>query len=208
MSTPLSALPRWALAAAVASLALLARTPDARACACCSEPGQRVETTAAMQPYEKTELERLRFAKVAKLYLDAGGTAAVTGITDPAERYEVVQSRQGDVWTFALKDAKGHTGSLSFTLPANLESFFVDTHGGQQASAGGPVLYKEWRLGAALRATGVFTPGMTGSPTVRLVLQGSGNSCTQADQFSSWTLIVSGPKARYTLYGALSAPAP
>jgi hypothetical protein len=209
MSTRLfSTLPRLALVAAATSLSFFAWAPDASACACCADPGQRIETTAAMQPYEKAELERIRFAKVAKLYMNAGGPDNVTGVTDPAGSYEVVQARQGDVWTFTFKDAKGKTGALSFTLPAKLESFFVDIHDGQQAGGNGPLLYKEWRVGAALTATGIFKPGMTGGPTVRLVLQGRGNSCTQAEQFSWWTLVVSGPKAQYELYGSLAAPAP
>jgi hypothetical protein len=195
------------LIAAATSLALLARAPDARACACCSEPGQRIEATVPLSANDKLELERLRFAKAAKLYTDAAGFDAVSGISDPSETYEVVQSRQGGIWTFTFKDPKGGLGALAFTVPAQIELFFVDIRDGKQASAGGPLLYKEWRLAAPLAATGIFKPRAAGALTARLVLQGRGNACTSADQFSSWTLVVSGPKARYTLYGALDAPA-
>src|SRR5579871_5878789 len=111
---PRSSLLASALAAASLSIALLACPADARACACCSEPGQRIEGTAPLQAYEKAELARLRFAKAAKLYVDAGGFDGVNGISDPSETYETGQARQGDRWTFTFKDPKGNTGSLAF----------------------------------------------------------------------------------------------
>ncbi|APR87725.1 hypothetical protein A7982_13074 [Minicystis rosea] len=194
----------WVLAPALL-LAQLVGAADAQACACCSEPGQRVEGTAPLDAYVKGELGRVRFAKAAKLYLTAAGFDGVSGIRDPADRYELVQTRQGDVWTFTFKDAKGNAGALAFTLPAKVEEFFVDTQPGKQA--GDPTLYKEWRLAAPLTATGIFKPSAVGSPTVRLILQGHGNSCTSAEQLTTWTIVVSGPKASFSLFGTLSTPA-
>jgi hypothetical protein len=198
---------RSALAAAVASLALLARAPEAQACACCSEPGERIEGLVPLDAYKKTELERVRFANTAKLYLTAAGFDGVSGVRDPADTYALVQTRLGDVLTFAFKDAKGNAGTLAFTLPAKVDEFFVDPHDGKQTGAGGPLLYKEWRLASPLTATGIFQPSAAGSPTVRLILHGRGNACTSADQFSAWTIVVSGPKAGFSLFGALSTPA-
>jgi len=200
-------LARPAVLAAAASLVPLAHAQEARACACCAEPGQRIETTAPLEPYEKTELSRLRFDKTARLYLNAAGFDGVSGISDPSEAYEVAVARQGDRWTFAFKDARGNAGTLAWSLPTTLEAFFVDPHDGQQSGAGGPLLFKEWRLTAPVSVAGVFALGAAGGPTVRLILQGRGNACTSADQFHAWTLVVSGPKARYTLYGTLAAPA-
>jgi hypothetical protein len=196
-----------AACAALAALALSAYAPAADACACCAEPGQRVETTSKLEPYEKTELERLRFGKKARLFMSAAGAAGVKGVTDPTDTYELTQTRQADRWTMTVKDEKGRPGSLAFTLPTTIESFFVDPNDGKQGGAGGPLLFKEWRLTAPVTATGVFAGAATGS-TVRLILQGRGNSCTSADQFSAWTLIVSGPNARFQLFGTVSAPAP
>jgi hypothetical protein len=202
----LPVLRRAALVAAT-SLALLARTPDARACACCADPGERIESVGPLDAYEKGELGRLRFAKAAKLYLNAAGFDVVKGISDPADAYEVALARQGDLWTFTFKDAKKNAGTLAVNLPAKIESFFVDTHDKKQAATTDPVLYKEWRLAAPVTGTGIFKPGMTGSPTVRLILHGHGNNCTSAEQLTAWTLIVSGPKASYTLFGTLATPA-
>src|SRR5262245_12299331 len=120
----LAALPGSALVAVATSLALLAHAPDARACACCAEPGERIEGTAPLQPHEKLELGRLRFAKAAKLYVNAAGFDAVSGISNPSETYELGLARQGDLWTFTFKDPKGNAGSLVFGVPATVESFF------------------------------------------------------------------------------------
>jgi hypothetical protein len=209
MVTPstLAGLPRRTLLAAATCFALLGYSPEGRACACCSEDGERIEGTAPVQPYERAELDRLRLGKRARLFLTAAGFDGVSGISNPSDTYEVVLTRRGDRWTFAFKDGSGNTGSLAFDVPAAMESFFVDPHDGAQSGAGGPLLFKEWRLRAPVVATGIFAAGSGGGPTVRLILQGRGNSCTSAEQFSSWTLVVTGPKAGYALFGPLAAPA-
>jgi hypothetical protein len=199
-------LARPALLALAPLVALLAYAPDSRACACCADPGERIEATNPLQDYEKAQLARVRFGKKARLYLNAAGLDVVTGISTPSEAYALALARQGDRWTFTLRDAAGHSGTLAFDLPATVEAFFVDPHDGL-SDATDPVLFKEWRLTAPLTGTGIFSAGAAGA-TVRLILQGRGNGCTSAEQFTAWTLIVSGPKARYTLHGSLAAPAP
>jgi hypothetical protein len=198
---------RTFLAAALFAVAALAYGPAAHACACCAEPGQRVETSTKLEPYEKGELQKVRFTNKARLYMTDAGAAGIQGVTDPTDTYELTQSLVGERWTFSFKDTKGRTGSLTFTLPAKIESFFGDPQDGKPDTE--PVLYKEWRLTAPVTAAGVFAPASaTGAPTIRLVLQGRGNSCTSAGQFTRYSLIVSGPSARFTLFGALASPAP
>jgi hypothetical protein len=103
--------------------------------------------------------------------------------------------------------ASGKTGSLEFTTPKAGKRFFIDVHDGKMGGGGGPLLYKELRLRVPLTGTGIFEPGMAGGPKARLVFQGRGNVCTAAEQFTHWTLVVSGPKASYVLFGALATPA-
>jgi hypothetical protein len=67
----------------------------------------------------------------------------------------------------------------------------------------GPRLYKEWKLSAPAAGSGVFAPGIGPRQTLTLILQGGGNSCTSAIDFSHWTLVMQGPKANYTLFGNL-----
>jgi hypothetical protein len=198
---------RRTLFAAASCLALLGYSPDGRACACCSDEAERFEVTAPIQPYERGELDRLRLGRRARLFMSAAGFDGVTGISNPSDTYEVGLVRQGNRWTFAFKDTSGKAGSMAFDVPGAMEQFFVDPRDGKQSGGGGPVLYKEWRLSAPLVATGIFGAGMAGGTTVRLILQGRGNSCTSAEDFTAWTLIVSGPKAGYVLYGSLAAPA-
>jgi hypothetical protein len=67
----------------------------------------------------------------------------------------------------------------------------------------GPALYKEWKLTAPASGTGVFAPGTGARQRITLILQGRGNRCTDASHFTAWTLVVHGPAAEYTLFGAL-----
>jgi len=115
-------IPRSGIGLAIA-LSLATQASDALACACCSEPGERVESSGKLDPYEKPELERLRFAKTAHLYLTAAGFEGVSGIADPASTYALGFSRAGERWTFTFKDAKGAASTLAFTLPSKIESF-------------------------------------------------------------------------------------
>jgi hypothetical protein len=195
------------------ALPLIAYAPSADACACCSEHGDRVESISKLDGYQKGELEKVRFGKKARLYMNAAGAAGVQGIQgvgDSSDGYEITQARAAaDKWTFTFKDAKGRTGTLAFTLPSHIESFFVDQQDGKPGGAGDPVLYKEWRINAPVTGTGIFAGvGTAGAPIVRLVLQGRGNSCTSADQFTSFSMIVSGPSARFSFFGPLATPAP
>lgn len=49
----------------------------------------------------------------------------------------------------------------------------------------------------------MFRPGIAPRQLLTLILQGAGNSCTGANDFSHWTLVMQGPKANYTLFGDL-----
>ncbi len=183
-------------------LVLLFHARDAAACACCSDPGQRTEASSKLDDYAREELEKLRFAKKTHLFMNAAGVQGIEGIDDPQREYDVTLARQGTRWTFTFRDANGKSGTLAFTMPGAIDSFFVDTHEGKPGVD--PLLYKEWRLTAPATATGIFAS--SGAPMIRLVLQGRGNSCTSADQFASYTLQGIGPKARFTFFGPLVKP--
>ena len=59
------------------------------------------------------------------------------------------------------------------------------------------MLYKEWKLTARAAGSGVFSAGLGPSQQLSLILHGRGNSCTNAEQFTHWTLEMQGPKANY-----------
>jgi len=191
---------------ALLSLALLSIPPRAaQACACCSDPGERTESTKKLEGYEKEVLEKVRFARTTRLLLRGVGLGGVRGIPEPQETYTLTVARDGDAWTFQLEDAHKHRGTLRFA-PTAVTSFFVDPQ--DPSRKGEVVLYKEWRLEGPVTRTGIFAPADGGAaPAVRLVLQGNGNSCTEAAQFRAYSLTVSGPAEQYTFYGPLAPPA-
>jgi hypothetical protein len=198
----------FTVAAAIAAFSF-SYTSDAQACACCSDHGQRVESTAKMTSYEKTEIEKIVFTKKTKL---ASTPAGPQGLADSVDNYDLTVTRSADKWTLTFKDPKsGKTGALAFSLPDTLESFFVDQYDGKPDQD--PLLYKEWRFNAPLTSTtGIFASSAskagTPPPTIRVVFHGGGNSCTWVDQFARYTFVISGSNARYTFFGTLGKATP
>jgi hypothetical protein len=186
------------------ALFLLSFPRAADACACCSDPGYRAEEARTIGPVEKQLLTDIRFKKSVALYSDAGEDS-VKGIDDPPDSFELTSSIQGSLWTFTFKGTNGKSGTLSFTIPKTVDSFAVDPQDGRD-SGNGPLLYKEWRLSARVKGTGVFKRGLPKGATVRLVFQGRGIACDEIENFTSFSLQVSGTHAKYTFYGPLAKP--
>ncbi len=65
------------------------------------------------------------------------------------------------------------------------------------------MLYKEWKLTGEVTGTGAFSATNGVKQSLTLILQGRGNSCTSAVDFTHWTLVMEGPKGRYSLFGEL-----
>jgi hypothetical protein len=190
--------------AVAAMLLLLLRPSVADACACCGDPGLRIEASEKMTSYERGEIGRFNLENKAKTYSNAGWPDGVKGIADPQTEYAVTYSVMKDVVTFTFKD-QGKTGALSFAMPKTLEVFAVDRKPG--ASGGDPTLYKEWRLTSAVTPTGIFASANSKTPPIaRLIFHGEGNACTDATQFTHWTLVVKGPNADFTFFGSLTKP--
>ena len=193
---------RYALAAGVM---MAAATPflEAQACACCTEQGQRHVGSEAFDEFRRAEVERVNFAPSAKAF--GAGMEPDPGATALAESYEMTTAWNGDFLVFILSSPDGGKGSISLKRPAKIGVFEVDPR--DTADAGmGPVLYKEWKLTGAVEATGAFAAASGEDQTATLILQGRGNSCGSAEDFKAWTLVVEGPKARFTLFGELTPP--
>lgn len=193
--------PLWAIAA----LAFLAGSEQARACACCSNEGQRNVGTVALDSGKRQQIESLRFGGKAKLYTGEADVDAVKGITTPAGEYEMTAAWRGNRLVFSFRDKEGRIGTLALARPNSVAVFEVDPRGGADAGQG-PALYKEWKLSGPASATGVFAPGGAPRQLLTLIIHGRGNSCTDAGDFTHWTLVMQGPKANYTLFGELVAP--
>lgn len=198
-SAPLS------LAAIVVGVVAAWTPATAQACACCAEPGMRIEGPHAIDEYTRGELARLRFGERARLQHGEVEFEAIRGIERPEADYGVAASVTRSAITLTFTAADGRTGTITVPVGAHIHEFFVDTRGGDPDTE--TTLYKEWTLRGRAKTTGIFAPASkAGRPRVRLILHGSGNACTDADQFAHWTLEVSGTGADITLFGDL-APA-
>lgn len=183
------------------SAVLLAQTPAAQACACCSEAGQRLETTDRIDGYVLGELGQIRFAQSAVLYSDAGFPDSIQGIANPSsERYRVRAAIRGNIG-FDLYDPAGRRGRVLFRLPPSISRFEVDPRAAGATPPNGPALYKEWRLSGPAQLSGIASGG---SAVATLILHGGGNSCTSSYDFTDWTLAVKGKNVSFTFLGKLA----
>jgi hypothetical protein len=186
----------WALLAS-----LVFGATDARACACCTNQGQRHVGVEKLDAGKRDDLDKLRFGKTAHLYAGERDPADIRGIATPSDRYALGVSQTRNRWTFEFRDTGGRSGTLSLALPASVSIFEVDPRLGERAGGTGPTLYKEWALTAKASGTGIFAAGIGNGERLTLILQGHGNSCTSPDHFTHWTLAVSGPRADYHFFG-------
>ena len=202
MTRPIRCCRGLAIAFFLAIGVLLGAAPPALACACCTHEGQRNVATVALDSGKQQEIESLRFAAKATLFTGEGDVEAIQGITTPSGSYELMAKWQDGGLVLSFRDTLGRTGTLSVARPKTVSVFEVDPRDRPDRGQG-PALYKEWKLTAPAAGSGVFQPGIAPRQLLTLILQGGGNSCTSAIDFSHWTLVMQGPNANYTLFGDL-----
>jgi hypothetical protein len=187
-----------------AALALVVPREGALACACCTEPGQRLEIVTPIDSYLRDELQSIAIASTARLYTDAGFPETVEGVESPSDAgYSIDMRLSEGSLVLSLSDADGNSGSIELLLPGEMYRFEVDPREGAPLEGGaGPTLYKEWKLEGEATLTGVFAAGGRRANAV-LVLQGRGKGCTTAADFTHWTLGISGTGVRFMLLGDL-----
>jgi hypothetical protein len=133
---------------------------------------------------------------------------SVKGISPAAQEYNLIVSQHKDHWLFVFRDEEGHSGHLTFVMPSSVSVFEIDPREVAKEGRNGALLYKEWKLTTNAAGSGIFSQGVGGGQHMTLILQGHGNSCTSAEDFSHWTLVVHGPRAEYSFFGDLVSPAP
>lgn len=190
------------VALSLAVVAFFSAAPPAFACACCTHEGQRNVATVTLDSGKWQEVESLRFAGKATLFTGEGDAADIEGITTPSGSYELTAKWLDGRLELTFRDKLGRTGILSIARPKTMSVFEVDPRD-RPDQGQGPTLYKEWKLSAPAAGSGVFRPGIAPRQQLTLILQGGGNSCTSALDFSHWTLVMQGPKANYALFGDL-----
>lgn len=198
---------RWPLLLLVVLGLLLLPTP-VWACACCSETGYYFTGFDKVSAYELGLLKQMRFRGTANLFLtEAGLEEGAKGLSHQAESYSLEGSLVGNVWKLTFRDGN-KSGTLNLPLPARMSSYKADIHDGQTSGGGGPLLYKEWRFEGLVKGTGLFQAGINAQTKYFLVLQGRGNGCDKAEDFTHWRLKITGRNADYAFYGKLGDPAP
>jgi len=188
------------------------------ACACCAEPGAYSISTTKPNQYENELLQKMEFDKAAFLFMNEAGFDGVKGLDDIAKSYEskswtassdyfgLMNTFSAKVWRFNFKTKDGKSGMLTLPMPVQMLNFKVDIHDGKQIGGGGPLLYKEWRFKGIVQAgNGFFLSSIVKPTTYFLVLQGRGNNCDNAEDFTHWRLEISGRKADYSFFGELSS---
>lgn len=178
------------------------------ACACCSDPGTWYERADQTDGYVYSEVNNLKFSRKATLFMTEAGIPEGLEEIEPEGNdynYDLTQTQNGRQWELKFKTKTGKTGSLSFAIPSTMVAFGVDLHDGTDGGTG-PALYKEWRFKGTVDGTGIFKKSMTGKREFKLILQGRGNSCTDASNFTHWNLAVTVTAGEYSFYGSFDHP--
>ena len=174
------------------------------ACACCAEKGHYSINTAKPAENEIALLKKINFSD-AELYITAAGTENISGLNPIGENYQVSMLFNDNFGTMSFKDiVNDKRGTLNLFKPGEMTDFKVDIHDGKDGGAGSPLLYKELRFkGGIGDKKGIFHNRIKGSARYFLILQGRGNICTNAEDFTNWRMEVRGNKANYTFFGTL-----
>src|SRR5882724_1830084 len=193
----------------VAIVTLLLPPSRIWACACCAHPGEYQMEFVKPDEFKLGEMKRIRFGTKADLWTgEADAEVAAKGLAHPADTYSLSGSLVGNVWKLTFRNGD-ESGMLNLQLPAKMLRYAADIHDGRtKPGYPEPVLYNEWRFEGEVNGTGVFKAGITARTKYFLVLQGRGNSCDAAENFTHWQLKITGNKADYSFYGELGAPLP
>jgi hypothetical protein len=154
-------------------------------------------------------MKRIRFGTTANLFTgEAEPDVAAKGLAHPVDTYSLSGSLVGNVWKLTFRNGD-ESGTLNLPLPAKMLRYAADIHDGwTKPGYPEPVLYKEWRFEGEVNGTGFFKAGITSRTKYLLVLQGRGNSCDTAENFTHWQLKITGKEADYSFYGELGPPVP
>ncbi|MFV0388893.1 MAG: hypothetical protein ACK5NT_09060 [Pyrinomonadaceae bacterium] len=187
-----------------AALFLLLFSISSYACACCAEAGYYKSNTKQITDEIRHELHRLKFSN-ASLYTTSDFPDNIYGIDPIAINYDLIGGYIKQSFNFQLIDIEGNEGTLELQTPATFTDYGADLHE-KKTKKGEIEVYKEWRFEGALKhSSGSFENASNAAAKYKLILQGRGNACTSADDFTRWRLEVKGASSDFALYGTLTA---
>jgi hypothetical protein len=188
---------------------LLSSATDARACACCADPGYYVlETGKPIGSYRLDLIRGMKFAATAQLYLTDAGEEEVKGVASISQSNGLTATLEAKQWRLTFQAENGKTGVLTLPLPSKMTAFAADINEEGTGDGGGPILYKEWRFEGSATGDGIFQAGFASPARYTLIFQGRGNKCDNGEDFTHWRLEISGKKAAYSFFGELVADTP
>jgi hypothetical protein len=181
-------------------------TDVARACACCTNRAGRYVAVEALSGHRLDMIGQITFAEDAFVAQGAADHPIDLQAFGNSPQLAVRQTSTEIVFSFRGED--GRRSDVRLPLPGTISIFEVDPRGGEPDAGLGPTLFKEWQLSGSATATGVLQPlAEAGDQKVTLIVHGRGRGCTEASEFTDWTLMFEGPAGKLTLYGALSSAA-
>jgi hypothetical protein len=189
---------------ASALITLWLATDTALACACCTNRAGRYVDVEKLGDQRRDMIEQMTFAKEAFVAHGAADHPIDLQGFDTTLRLAVRQTKTEIV--FAFRGDPGRASEVTLALPATIAIFEVDPRGSEPDAGLGPALYKEWHLTGTAKVTGVLRP-LGGNQKATLIVHGRGRGCTEASEFTDWTLMLQGAAGKLTLYGALTSAA-
>ena len=172
----------------------------ALACACCADPGQRMQYDTNVDGYVAEVFNQIDFGPQAAVHLTPCGVECVQGVENPPDAYDLKLDRQAATLTFDLQAIDGvGNGSISLMRPSVIEVFATDM--APTANARNTQLYKEWRITVPVTGDGAFSALSQGENLAELVLQGTGNSCDHPGDFTHWIMTITGQGVDFRLFG-------
>jgi hypothetical protein len=182
-------------------VALLAT--DVHACACCTDEGEyELTTNTPVNEAKRALIEGLQFDSNAQLYLTDAGEDGVKGLSSISPTNNVTLVREAKQWRFTFRTQNDQIGTLTLSIPANMDAFATDLHDSEDKGLG-PTLFKEWRLQGSAKGDGIFQRGFAAPARFRVIFQGRGNRCDSEADFTHWRLQIFGRKASYAFFGKL-----
>jgi hypothetical protein len=192
--------------AGLASALVTLATDTALACACCTNRAGRYVEVEKLSDQRLDTIAQMTFAKDAFVGQSAADHPIDLKDFDTTLQLAVTQTKTEIV--FAFRGDANRASEVTLAFPDTISIFEVDPRGGEPDAGLGPAFYKEWQLTGTAKATGVLRPLVESSDhKVTLIVHGRGRGCTEASEFTDWTLMLQGPAGKLTLYGALTSAA-
>jgi hypothetical protein len=190
------------LASALVTLWLA--TDTALACACCTNRAGRYVEVEKLGDQRLDTIAQMTFAEQA--FVGQGAADHPIDLQDFGPDLQLAVTQTKTEIVFAFRGDASRASEVTFTFPYSISIFEVDPRGSEPDAGLGPAFYKEWQLTGTAKATGVLRPLLeNGDQKATLIVHGRGRSCTEASEFTDWTLMLRGPAGKLTLYGALSS---